>query len=133
MSGPLDTNVLARMFDWIKARFARDNELSMLSRADMQYLATDIGISESDFRALAPRLADHSGQMDQMMRAQGLDPEAVRTAFGGLVRDMELTCALCPNPAQCRRRLADGTAKERADEFCPNAGAMEALVADQPV
>ncbi len=97
----------------------------------MHHLAADIGISESDFRALAPRLADHSGQMNEMMRAQGLDPEAVRAAFGGLVRDMELTCALCPNPALCRRRLADGTAMDRADEFCPNAGAMEALLLDR--
>ncbi len=122
-----DANVVTRVLDWIRARISRDNELSMLSHADMQYLATDIGISESDFRELAPRLADHSSQMDDMMRTRGLDPGAVRKAFSGLVRDMELTCALCPNPGLCRRRLADGTAGERADEFCPNAATMGAL------
>lgn len=127
MSRSPEDNVLTRAFDWIKARIARDHELSMLSAMDMQYLAADIGISETDFRALAPKLADHSDLMDQMMRSRGLEPDSVRQAFSGLVRDMELTCALCPSPALCRRRLADGTAGERSDEFCPNASTMETL------
>ncbi len=125
MSNLPESSVFARAFDWIKARISRDNELAVLSTADMQNLAADIGISESDFRELAPRIADHSGQMDEMMVLRGLDPERVRQAFSAVVRDMELTCALCPNPGLCRQRLADGSAAARAREFCPNAETME--------
>ena len=122
-----DTTVLTRALDWIKARLQRDAELAMLSSADMHYLATDIGISESDFRALAPRIADHSELMDQMMLARGIDPKLVRESFSALVRDMELSCALCPTPALCRKRLASGTAAETAHQFCPNADLMDTL------
>jgi hypothetical protein len=122
-----DGTVLTRALDWLKARIARDNELAMLSNADLHYLATDIGISESDFRELAPRIADHSNQMDQMMLARGIDSKIVREKFSVLVRDMELSCALCPTPSQCRRRLADGTAAETAHQFCPNADLMDTL------
>ncbi|MFL5287514.1 MAG: DUF6455 family protein [Rhodopila sp.] len=122
-----EAGVLNRALDWIKARIARDNELALLSSADMQYLATDIGISESDFRALAPRIADHSELMEQMMLARGIDPKAVRASFAALVRDMEVSCALCRTPSLCRKRLADGTAAEAAHQFCPNAELMDNL------
>lgn len=122
-----DGSVLARALDWIKARIARDNELAMLSNVDMHYLATDIGISEADFRALAPKIADHSELMDQMMLARGIDPRVVRASFGVLVRDMEVSCALCPTPSMCRKRLETGTAAETSHQFCPNADLMDTL------
>ena len=122
-----EASVLNRALDWLKARIARDNELALLSNADMHYLATDIGISESDFRALAPMIADHSELMDQMMLARGIDPKVVRESFSALVRDMEVSCALCPTPSQCRKRLAEGTAAEMAHHFCPNAELMDTL------
>ena len=118
---------LTRALDWIKARIGRDNELAMLSNVDIHYLAADIGISESDFRELAPRIADHSVQMDQMILARGIDPKIVRDKFAALIRDMEVSCALCRTPSQCRRRLADGTAAETAHQFCPNAELMDTL------
>ncbi|MBS0640483.1 MAG: DUF6455 family protein [Acetobacteraceae bacterium] len=122
-----DGSVLMRALDWIKARIARDNELALLSSADMHYLAADIGISEADFRALAPKIADHSELMDQMMLARGIDPEMARTSFAALVRDMEVSCALCPTPSMCRKRLENGTAAETAHQFCPNAEIMDTL------
>jgi len=122
-----DGSVLHRALDWIKERIRRDNELALLSNTDLHYLATDIGISESDFRALAPRIADHSEQMDQMMLARGIDPKVVHAKFSALVRDMEVSCALCPTPSRCRNRLQDGTAAETAHQFCPNAELMDTL------
>ncbi len=127
MPASADDHVLARAFDWIKARVARDNELASMSRADMQALAADMGVSESDFRDIAPRLTDHSEQMDAMMRLRGLDPDAVRRGFGQLLRDLELTCARCPNPGLCRRELEAGTAAAHQRDFCPNAEAMNIL------
>lgn len=120
-------DILNQAFDWIKARVQRDAELAMLSTADMHAIASDIGISDWDFRTLAPKIADHSELMDRMMLARGIDPKVVRSAFSALVRDMERACALCETPSLCRRRLMNGTAAETAHEFCPNADAMDQL------
>jgi len=122
-----DHNILGRAFDWLKARVSRDNELNAMSRGDLQFLATDLGISEADLMDIAPRIADHSELMDEMMEARGLDPDAVRHGFNALLRDMELSCARCGKVRTCRRELAAGTAGAHAHEFCVNAGTMDEL------
>jgi hypothetical protein len=127
MSMQAEPNLLARAFDWIKARALRDNELGAMSRDDMHFLAADLGITEADLKDVAPRVTDHSDLMDQMMRVRGLDPDNVRRHFSALVRDMELTCTRCPDVRHCRRELAAGRAAEHCHEFCPNAEAMDEL------
>jgi len=120
-----EPSLLARAFDWIKARALRDNELGAMSRDDMHFLAADLGITEADLMDIAPRVTDHSDLMDRMMRIRGLDPDTVRHHFSALVRDMELTCARCSDVRQCRRELAAGTAAAHFHEFCPNAETMD--------
>lgn len=127
MSASTDSNLLAKAFDWIRARASRDNELATMSHMDLHYLAADLGISEADVRDVVPRVTDHSVLMDRMMRARGLDPDAVRHSFGALVRDMEITCARCRDSRICRRELDSGTAAVYCHDFCANADAMDAL------
>ena len=67
--------------------------------------------------------------MDKMMRARNLDPEAVRRAFRGVVRDMEVTCARCRDSGTCRLELEAGTAGTHSHDFCGNAGTMDDLLA----
>jgi hypothetical protein len=128
MFASTDSNIIAKALDWIKARAVRDNELASLSSADLQLLATDIGVTEADLRDVVPRIGDHSELMDKMLRARGLDPVAARHAFGGAMRDMEVTCARCRDSGVCRRRLAAGAATEGYYDFCANAGAIGDLL-----
>ena len=123
-----DSSLLARAFDWIKARAVRDNELAAMSYVDLQYLAADLGIAEADLRDIVPRVADNSPLMNTMMRARGLDPEAVRGSFSALVRDMEVTCARCQETRTCRRELASGAAAAHCHDFSANAGLMDELL-----
>jgi uncharacterized protein YjiS (DUF1127 family) len=127
MSMTADTNILSRAFDWIKTRASRDNELAALSRADLHYLAADLGITEADVLEVVPKLTDHSELMDRMLRARGVDPAAVRRSFGALMRDMEVTCARCRDSRVCRRELESGTAATYCHDFCANAEAMDYL------
>lgn len=129
MSVSTDTSLLARAFDWIKARLARDNELATLSHADLLMLADDIGVTEADLRYVVPETGDHSELMDQMMIARGLDPAAVRAALGPLVHDMAITCARCGDVGRCRAELRAGTAAESCPEYCGNAALMSELLA----
>jgi hypothetical protein len=129
MSTLTESSLFCRTLDWIKARAARDNELATMSRADLQVLAADIGVTEADLRDVVPRIGDHSDLIDKMMRARNLDPKAVRRAFGGVVRDMEVTCARCRDSGTCRLELEAGTAGAHSHEFCGNADAMDDLLA----
>jgi hypothetical protein len=128
MPATADSTRLARAFDWIKARMTLDTELAAMSRADLRLLANDIGVAEADLRDIVPRVRDHSDQMDKMMRARGLDPAAVRAAFSGVARDMEVTCARCRDAATCQRELDAGTARVFSHDFCPNAGTIDDLL-----
>lgn len=132
MTASTEPTLFCRTLDWVKARAVRDNEFATMSRGDLQILASDIGVSESDLRDVMPQIGDHSGLMDKMMRARNLDPKAVRRAFRGVVRDMEVTCARCRSPDTCRRELEAGTAGQHSHEFCGNAGVMDDLLAAAP-
>ncbi len=129
MTASTEPTLFCRTLDWIKARATRDNELATMSRSDLQLLAADIGVSEADLREVVPRVGNHSDLMDKMMRARNLDPEAVRRAFRGVVRDMEVTCARCRDSGTCRLELEAGTAGTHSHDFCGNAGTMDDLLA----
>lgn len=129
MSSQSLQGLLGRTLDWIKARAIRDNELAAMSRDDLGYLASDLGLSEADLRGVIPIVADHSELMDQMMRARGLDPDTVRRSFTTLVRSMEVACTHCADVRTCRRELAANTAAAHCHEFCVNAEEMDELLA----
>src|SRR5215207_4314063 len=118
MSVSGEPNLLARVFDWIKLRVSRESELANMSYQDMQFLASDIGVSVADLRAIGPMITDHDELMKKMMLARGLDPDAVRRAFGGVMRDMEVTCARCREVGVCQRELKASTAAANCHEFC---------------
>ena len=129
MSVSGESSLLSRVFDWIKAHLAQDSELANMSYQDLQFLASDIGVSVADLRAIGPKITDHDDLIRKMMLAHGLDPDVVRRAFSGVMRDMEVTCARCRDVKTCQRELAASTAAEHCHEFCPNASVMDELLA----
>ena len=123
-----EPGLLARTFEWIRARAIRDNELASMTQIDLGLLATDIGVTEADLREVVPHIGDHSELMNKMMRARGLDPDAVRRAFSGVLRDMEVTCARCREVGTCRAEFKAGTAGAHSHEFCGNTAVMDQLL-----
>jgi hypothetical protein len=132
MSVSGEPNLLARVFDWIKLRVSRESELANMSYQDMQFLASDIGVSVADLRAIGPMITDHDELMKKMMLARGLDPDVVRRAFGGVMRDMEVTCARCREVGVCQRELKANTAAANCHEFCGNAELIDELLTITP-
>ena len=121
--------LFTRFCDWIKVRMQRDAELTSLTKADLGAMAADLGMTEADLMDVLPRTADHSGLMDRMMEARGLDPDHVRRACAGLVRDMELVCSRCRSAALCQHDLALGTAAMNGHEYCGNSHTFTELTA----
>jgi hypothetical protein len=125
-------NLLTRVVDWLKAHVSSESELANMSYQDLQFLASDIGVSVADLRAIGPMITDHDDLLKQMLLQRGLDPDAVRRAFGGVMRDMEITCARCHEVGVCQRELKANTAAAHCHEFCGNAEVMDDLQAVKP-
>jgi rRNA maturation endonuclease Nob1 len=123
-----ENGLLARAFDWIRERARRTEELASLTQADLDFMASDLGITQADLLDVLPRAADDSYLMDRMMEARGLDPEKVRRNLGALVRDMELVCTRCRDTGVCRRDLRNGTAEEHCHEYCANAETIDEIL-----
>jgi hypothetical protein len=58
MSVSGESSLLSRVFDWLKARLAQESELASMSYQDLQFLASDIGVSVADLRAIGPKITD---------------------------------------------------------------------------
>ena len=121
--------MFGRLCDWVKARAQRNDDLYALTRADLALMASDLGIAESDLRNVLPKAADNAPLMDEMMIQRGLDPDRIRRMYGGLARDLELTCARCGSVGRCRSELSIGVAAHNAHEYCGNAETFDALLA----
>lgn len=123
-----DPGLLGRIVARIRDRARRGQELANLTQADLDSMASDLGITQADLLDVLPRAADDSRLMDRMMEARGLDPVAIRHNLGALVRDMELICTRCGAAARCRCDLRNDTAEEHCHEYCGNAEAMDELL-----
>jgi hypothetical protein len=92
-------------------------------------IARDLGITRSQLRALAVQEPGFPGELKQMLGALKLDPE-LRKIDVTLSRDMQSLCAICASKRRCHRELRAGTAAENYGEFCPNAGNLDELRAE---
>jgi len=126
MSASADPSPLGRAFHRLTAHGMRDKQLASMTSADLRTLGRDIGMTEAELREVS---GDHSALMEKMMRARGLDPASTRREFAGAVREMEKTCARCQDSGRCFRELEAGTSAARYHVFCPNARAMDDLLA----
>ena len=128
MSHATDAGLFTRVFSWLVTHHVREGEIEALSRGDLAHLASDLGVTQADLMTLLPEGTDHRDLMDQMIRAHGLDPAALRALPTALMRDLEMTCSRCGNTARCARDLKAGTAAANCQSYCGNASAFDAMI-----
>jgi hypothetical protein len=116
------SSLLEWALDWVKRHAGPGDDLAGLSQAEIGQMADDLGVTRADVVALANHAPDNTALMEAMMRANGLDPAAVRDNMAISLRDIQRVCTLCRDSKRCLRELDAGTAADHAHEFCPNAG-----------
>lgn len=120
---PVFETLLNTFKDWLKHR-RELNELRQLDTVEFGRIASELRISPDDLNELVhlgPHAAD---ELPNMLKALGIDREALARAEPLALRDMERVCALCHDKGQCDRDLAAGTAAEHYRGYCPNASAI---------
>jgi hypothetical protein len=119
-----------RVTAWWQERqeIARElDELSALGDHGLTALATDVGVNPQMLAAIVRHGASAADDMERLMRALNIDPDAVHYDEPGVYRGLQTSCALCEDKARCRKELAAGTAAENYAHFCPNHEAMSEL------
>lgn len=112
--------------EWLKHR-RELNELRQLNTSEFDRIAGELRVSPGDLNELVhlgPHAAD---ELPKMLKALGIDEEALARTQPLVLRDMERVCALCQEKGQCDRDLAAGTAAGHYKGYCPNAPTIDVL------
>ena len=126
---PIVQDLIESFAGWLKHR-REMHEMRQLDRADFDRIAGDLRIAPDDLEALVRHGKHAADELPKMLEQLGISAEGLGRAQPLLLRDMERVCALCHNKGQCDRDLANGTAAENYQGYCPNASTLEALDRD---
>jgi uncharacterized protein YjiS (DUF1127 family) len=113
--------------DWLRRR-REQAELDRLSGAEYYRLARDIGVTPSQLDELIAKGHDPR-QLPDMLKALGVDEQALKCAEPALLRDMQRTCGVCQAVDECMCEIAAGTAVHNFHDFCSNAPTLDSLKA----
>jgi uncharacterized protein YjiS (DUF1127 family) len=123
---PVFATLINTFNDWLKHR-RELNELRQLDTVEFDRIARELRVSPGDLNELVHLGAHAADELPKMLRALGIDREALARTEPLVLRDMERVCALCHEKSQCDRELAAGTAAEHYQGYCPNAPTIDVL------
>jgi hypothetical protein len=128
-------SLLSELASWLRRyadKHAQLAELDRCSKDDLQRIAADAGVSESELRALAGKRRDAAELLYRRMAILRLDPEDLAQAEPAVLRDLQRLCSMCDSRKRCVLDLAKGPVDANWEDYCPNAMTLCALVAAQP-
>jgi len=115
---------------WLRHR-RELSELRQLDRDDFERIAMDLQVTPADLDQLVRHGEHAADELPQMLKALGIDEQALARTQPMVLRDMERVCAMCASKHQCDRDLAAGTSAEHYEGYCLNAPTIDSL--EQPV
>jgi uncharacterized protein YjiS (DUF1127 family) len=114
---------------WLQQR-REMNEMRRMDRSDFERIAQDLRISPGDLDELVRHGPHAADELPQMLKALGIDEEALARTQPMVLRDMERVCALCDHKSRCDHDLAAGTAAEHYEDYCLNAPTIDQFARD---
>ena len=112
--------------DWLKHR-RELKEMREMDAANFGHIASELRMSSADLAALVRRGSHAADELPKMLKALGIDQEALVRTEPLVLRDMERVCSLCNHKHQCDCELAAGTAGAHYGAFCNNASTIDGL------
>lgn len=112
--------------EWLKHR-RELREMSEMDAANFNQIASELRMSPTDLESLVRQGPHAADELPKMLKALGIDQEALLRTKPHVLRDMERVCSLCNHKRQCDRDLADGTAASHYEEYCGNADTIDSL------
>jgi hypothetical protein len=112
--------------DWLKHRH-EITEMCQFDNQEFGRIAHDLGVTSAELDSLV-RLGPHKiEELPVLLKALGIDEDAIARAQPLVLRDMERVCALCRHKSECDHDIADGTLAQHYEAYCGNAPTIDAL------
>ena len=112
--------------DWLKHRNEL-KEMRDMDAANFGHIASELRMSSADLEALVRRGSHAADELPKMLKALGIDQEALARTEPLVLRDMERVCSFCARKRQCHQELAAGTAATNYVEYCENSDTIDML------
>jgi hypothetical protein len=123
---PLVSRMVEMFGDWLKHRH-EITEMCQFDNQEFGRIAHDLGVTPSELDSLV-RLGPHKiEELPVLLKALGIDEDAIARAQPLVLRDMERVCALCRHKSECDHDIADGTLAQHYEAYCGNASTIDAL------
>jgi hypothetical protein len=103
------------------------NDLHACGEREVERMASDSGLSASEFRALASLGPNGPDLLERRMVALDLDPIEVSATEPETFRDLQRVCSFCESHRRCLRHLARDPENRAWKDYCPNALTLMAL------
>lgn len=111
---------------WLKHR-REVTEMCQFDAAEFSRIAHDLGVTSSDLDELVRQGPHKVEELPQLLKALGIDEDAIARTQPLVLRDLERVCALCRHKAECDHDIADGSLAEHYQAYCANKVTLDAL------
>ena len=125
-SYPLVEKVIDIFGDWLKRR-QQIRELRELDADEFSRIAHELCVTPGDLETFVRQGPHATSELPKLLKALGIDEEALARSQPLVLRDMERDCASCIRKAQCDRDLDAGTSDQNYEKYCLNASTIDSL------
>lgn len=122
---PADS-LFQRLLGRIEA-WARGSEIDRLGADELHHLARDVGLDAGDLARLAKGESNASRLLYARLQGLGFTMADIEAKGVGAARDMERTCALCPERALCEHDLRERPDSPAWRRICPNSWTFDEM------
>jgi hypothetical protein len=110
--------------EWLRRH--RDME-ELRASGEFDRVARDLGVTPDDLTSLVKQGPHAADELPHMLKALGIDQEALVRTAPRVLRDMERVCATCRAKGRCDDELAAGTAAKHYGTYCLNSGTIDSI------
>lgn len=117
--------------DWVgryRQNFGLNNQFGQCTPDEVMRVAKDLKLTPTELKELASKGPNAADLLLKMLSALHVDRKALENSDPNVMQDLQRLCTTCGAKKRCERELADGTAVDHFQEFCPNAFTLDALL-----
>jgi hypothetical protein len=126
-SYPLVDTLIGTFGDWLEQRREK-LEVCRCDADEFAHIARDLAVAPGDLDALVRQGPHAADELPKLLKALGIDKNAIARTHPMVLRDMARVCASCKQKRLCNNDLAVGHAAQYYEEYCGNAPTIAALV-----
>lgn len=103
-------------------------ELTLCSVAEISAIARDLKLSPDELMRLVTEKTETAAALHELLAALGIDARSLELKDPAVMRELQRLCFTCHHKQECAYHLAQGTAVEHYEDFCPNSYTLGDIV-----